>query len=204
MSLVIGRFRRALTGRGSQAFGGEANSIRRCLACGGYETPKRSGRCDPSVLANRTLAEAIAADHPGIVNELDEEDFALLAKFCWETNKDIEAVRLMLDLGFPIDAREFNHGCTALHNAAWCGDLDLVRLLIERGHPAGVRDPDHDSTPIGWAVHSCLEAERHSNGQFVEVVELLLASGTPFDPKYFPVGQDGIDAVIKEHLGTQS
>ena len=166
-------------------------------------TPPRSKFLVACTLPNRTLAESIAADHADIVNELDQEDLALLAKFCWETNKNIEAVRLMLDLGFPIDAREFNHGCTALHNAAWCGDLDLVRLLIERGHPVDVRDPDHDSTPIGWAVHSCSEG-RHPNGRYAEVVELLLASGTPFDPKYFPVGHESIDAVIKQHLDTQA
>ena len=154
--------------------------------------------------ANRPLAEAIAADHPDIVNTLDEEDHALLAKYCWETNKNIEAVRLMLDLGFPIEAREWNHGCTALHNAAWCGDPDLVRLLIERGHSTDVRDPEHDSTPIGWAVHSCMEAKRHPDGRFPEVVQLLLAGGTPFDPQHFPVGHKGIDTVIKQHLDAQS
>ena len=150
--------------------------------------------------ANRPLAEAIAADHPGIVDSLDDEDRALLPKFCWETNKDIEAVRLMLDLGFPIVAPESNHGCTALHNAAWCGDADLVRLLIQRGHPTDVRDPDHHSTAIGWAVHSCTQAKRHPEGRFPEVVELLLAAGTPFDPVDFPVGHDRVDEVIKKHL----
>jgi hypothetical protein len=162
-------------------------------------TPLRPKVLVACTSANRTLAEAIAAQHPAILNELDNEDFALLAKFCWETNKNIEAVRLMLDLGFPIDAREFNHGCTALHNAAWCGDPDLVQLLIERAHPLDVRDPDHDSTPIGWAVHSCLEG-RHPNGRFADVIALLLDSGTPFDAKNFPVGHEGIDAVIREHL----
>ncbi len=150
--------------------------------------------------ANRPIAESVASQHPQIIGELDQEDLSLMAKFCWETNKSIDAVRLMLDLGFPVEAREHNHGCTALHNAAWCGDPELVRLLIERGHPIDVRDPDHKSTPIGWAVHSCVEAKRHPDGRFAEVVELLLASGTPFDPQDYPVGDEGVDAVIKRHL----
>jgi ankyrin repeat protein len=106
----------------------------------------------------------------------------------------------MLDMGFLVEAREFNHGCTALHNAAWCGDPELVRLLLERGHPSDVRDPDHQSTPIGWAVHSCTEAKRHPDGRFPEVVKLLLEAGTPFDTKFYPVGEKGIDAVLKKHL----
>jgi hypothetical protein len=152
--------------------------------------------------ANRPLAESLAAEHPAIVSDLDEEDLALLPKFCWETNKDIEAVRLMLDLGFPVDATESNHGYTALHNAAWCGDLDLVRLLIDRGHPVDIRDPTYTATPIGWAVHSCLEAQRHPDGRFAEVIELLLSHGTPFDSRQFPVGHEAIDAVLKQHLDT--
>jgi ankyrin repeat protein len=150
--------------------------------------------------ANRPLAESVVADQPDIVRQLDEEDLALMAKFCWETNKNIEAVRLMLDMGFLVDAREFNHGCTALHNAAWCGDPELVRLLLERGHPCDVRDPDHQSTPIDWAVHSCTEAKRHADGRFPEVVKLLLEAGTSFDKKFYPVGDKGIDAVLKKHL----
>jgi ankyrin repeat protein len=163
-------------------------------------SPARTRFLVACTMANRPLALQIAAEHPDLVGELDEEDLALLPKFCWETNKSIEAVRLMLDVGFPVAAREFNHGFMALHNAAWCGDVDLVRLLIERGHPTDVRDPVYNSTAIGWAVHSCLEAKRHPAGQFADVVELLLANGTPFEPQRFPVGHDAIDAVLKHHL----
>jgi hypothetical protein len=150
--------------------------------------------------ANRRLAQSVVADHPDTVRQLDDEDLALMAKFCWETNKSIEAVRLMLDMGFPVEAREVNHGCTALHNAAWCGDPKLVRLLLERGHPPNVRDPDHQSTPIGWAVHSCIEAKRHPDGRFPEVVKLLLEAGTPFEKKCYPVGNKAIDAMLKKHF----
>lgn len=153
--------------------------------------------------ADRPLAESIAMTDPEIVSTLDEEDQSLLAKFCWETNKNIEAVRLMLDVGFPVDASETNHGFTALHNAAWCGDPELVRLLISRGHPTNIVDPKYDATAIGYAVHSCVEAKRHPEGKFPEVVELLLEAGVPFDTKHYPVGHAGIDAVIKAHLGIE-
>jgi hypothetical protein len=163
-------------------------------------TPERAKFLVACTSANRQLAEAIAASNPGMVQELDAEDLALLPKFCWETNKNIDAVRLMLDLGFPVASRESNHGFSALHNAAWCGDVDLVRLLIDRGHATDVRDPTYHSTPIGWALHSCLEAKRHPDGRFAEVIELLLASGTPLDPNQYPTGQAAIDAAIKRHL----
>jgi ankyrin repeat protein len=140
--------------------------------------------------------------HPHLLDQLDAEDFALLAKYCWETNKSIDAVRLMLDLGFPVESREHNHGCTPLHNAAWCGDLELVRLLLDRGHPVNVVDPSYGATPIGWAVHSCVEARRHPEGQFTAVVELLLTRGADFDPNRFPVGDERIDAVLRKHVAS--
>ena len=135
-----------------------------------------------------------------MIEGLEREDQQLLAKACWETNKSIESVRLMLDLGFPVDVPENNHGFSALHNAAWCGDPELVALLLERGHPVDLRDPDHDSTAIGFAIHSCLEAKRHPDGDFARVIELLLEAGAPLDANQHDTGHEGIDAVIRRHL----
>ena len=72
-------------------------------------------------MPRRTDAERIAAENPGIVANLQGEDLELLACYCWETNVNPEAVRLMLDLGFPIDHPETRHAYSPLHNAAWGG-----------------------------------------------------------------------------------
>jgi len=40
---------------------------------------------------------------------------------------------------------------TALHSAAWNGDLRMVKLLVEAGADITARDPEHDNTPAGWA-----------------------------------------------------
>ena len=40
---------------------------------------------------------------------------------------------------------------SALHSAAWNGDLPMVRLLLERGADPEARDAEHDNTPLGWA-----------------------------------------------------
>ncbi len=152
------------------------------------------------MLADRKSAVSLTTSQPDVMQQLTSEDKMLLAKSCWETNLNMKAVQLMLEMGFPVDFPETNHGHSPLHNAAWCGDAKLVELLLEHGHPPDVRDPDHDSTPIGWAVHSCLEAKRHPNGAFAKVAELLLEAGTPFDPKFYPVGHQAIDAVLKRHM----
>jgi len=150
------------------------------------------------MLADRERAKQIVARHPDLVGEFDDEDRALVAKSCWETNLNREAVRLMLDLGFPVDEPEFSHGYRPLHNAAWCGDAELVKLLLERGHPIDQRDPTYRSTALGFALHSCLVARRHPEGDFPRVVGLLLDAGTPLDEGRYPTGNSGIDKVIED------
>lgn len=159
-------------------------------------TPPRHQLLVACTTANRELAETLVAEHPNLVADLDEEDKTLLAKFCWETNFDIDAVRLMLDLGFPVDVPEPNHGFMALHNAAWCGDPELVQLLLERGHPLDRRDPEFKASALGFAIHSCTQAKRHLNGKFADVVKLLVEAGVPVDEDHHPCGDGGIDAIL--------
>ncbi len=73
------------------------------------------------LLARRPEVEAIAHRHSEIVPGLPDLDRELVAKYCWETNTNYDAVKLMLDLGFPVAQPEHSHGYTPLHNAAWGG-----------------------------------------------------------------------------------
>jgi ankyrin repeat protein len=148
------------------------------------------------VLARRQDAEAIARQHPEIVANLPSLDLELLPRYCWETNTNYEAVRLMLDLGFPIAHTESSHGYSPLHNAAWSGDAALVDLLISRGHPVNLVDPRYNSTPLGYAIHDCLVEKRHLEGDFARVVESLLKAGSSWDPSIYPTGDQGIDEVL--------
>jgi ankyrin repeat protein len=50
---------------------------------------------------------------------------------------------------------------TALHEAAWNGDLAMVELLVDAGADPLARDAEHDSTPRGWAETS-LAITRHA------------------------------------------
>ncbi|HEX2747029.1 MAG TPA: ankyrin repeat domain-containing protein [Verrucomicrobiales bacterium] len=163
-------------------------------------TPPRFRFLVACMLADRPLARQLIAEHPGLTGELDEEDRSLLAKCCWETNLNVEAVRLMLDIGFPVDAPEFTHGFQPLHNAAWCGNPELAKLLIGHGHPVDRRDPCYHSTPLGFAIHSCVVALRHPEGDFPEVARLLLNAGAPLDAGMYPSGNDGLDAVLKSFV----
>jgi len=152
------------------------------------------------VLGRRADAQGIAARRPGIVASLPPEDLELLPRYCWETNTNYDAVRLMLDLGFPIAHPERSHGYTALHNAAWAGSADLVDLLIARGAPLDLVDPVFQSTPLGFAMYDCLVEKRHPEGEFGRVAKSLIEAGSPWDALEYPTGDARLDDVFLEYL----
>jgi ankyrin repeat protein len=152
------------------------------------------------VLARRGEAEAIAKEHPEIVQNLPDVDRELVAKYCWETNTNYDAVKLMLDLGFPVAHPERTHGYTPLHNAAWAGSGDLVELLIAWGHPVNIRDPAYDATPLEYALYDCLVEKRHPEGEFARVVKTLLDAGSPLKGVEYPTGDAAVDEVLRAYI----
>jgi hypothetical protein len=148
------------------------------------------------VLARRNEAEAIAAGNPGLVASLPAADHELVARYCWETNTNYEAVKLMLDIGFPVAHPERSHGYSPLHNAAWAGSADLVDLLIERGAPVDLRDPGYHATPLGFAIYDCTVEKRHPEGDYGRVVKSLLEAGSPVNDVKYPTGDARIDDVL--------
>jgi ankyrin repeat protein len=63
----------------------------------------------------------------------------------------LDAVRLLAELGFDV-----NHlkRLTALHQAAFDGNLELVKLLIQLGADPTIQDRSYNATPLGWAEHN--------------------------------------------------
>jgi ankyrin repeat protein len=59
---------------------------------------------------------------------------------------------------------------TALHSAAWNGDVRMVKLLLAAGADPSAHDEQYDGTPLGWAETSL---EITNNGKCAEVVEVL-------------------------------
>jgi hypothetical protein len=100
----------------------------------------------------RAVRAAITAD-PGIVNAVGPavaRSEAVLMGAVDFGHHDL--VRWLLAHGADPNARSaVGSRGTALHSAAWEGDLDMARLLVTAGADARARDAEHDNTPAGWA-----------------------------------------------------
>lgn len=65
----------------------------------------------------------------------------------------IAAVEQLLRIGFDIDASG-DDDRTALHEAAFRGDVALCRWLVEHGADRSLQDCHHHGTPAGWAAYA--------------------------------------------------
>ena len=84
-------------------------------------------------------------------------------------------VEWLLERGANVNARA-GRGArqTALHAAAWNGDLTMATLLVKAGADRSARDDQYDATPLGWAETS-IQVTR--NARCADVVAYLGAAG---------------------------
>lgn len=119
-------------------------------------------------LGDRDMLVALAESDP----EVARRETVLMAAV---DHQQLHVVRWLLGQGANANARNTDLSRqTALHNAAWNGDLDMVKLLVEHGADLHARDGEHDNTPRGWAETA---ARITNNAAAVEVAAWLAAQG---------------------------
>jgi ankyrin repeat protein len=117
--------------------------VRHMVEAGAVATPTEYARLGDI----ETLARLIEADRT--IARLDSVmmaavDFSHHALVAW-----------LLERGGNVQSRaDAPSRHTALHSAAWNGDLAMVELLIGAGADRTARDEEHDGTPLGWAETS--------------------------------------------------
>ena len=107
----------------------------------------------------------------------------------------MDAVRLMLEAGWPVDARG-QHGGTALHWAAFHGHADLAKLILQFHPPLEAVDLDFGGTPLGWAIHGSQEGWHCQTGDYAGTVAALLKAGAKPPEKI--AGSPPVQAVLRE------
>lgn len=125
-------------------------------------------------LGDEPLFRQLHAARPDLVKALGPAERRKLPDAARNQNR--EAVRLMLEAGWPLDARG-DHGGTVLHWAAWLGDSAMVREIL-RYHPnVDIKGDAHDMSPLGWTIHGSVHGWTCRTGDFAGVATALLAAG---------------------------
>jgi len=150
------------------------------------ELLRRYGAADDAADVDRFLAACLRGDREAAERELPsdmqaEQGSAAMIRAAETGN--IEALRIMLDLGFPPDSRgRGDDPGTPLHTAAHAGSADIARLLLERGADVDARDDRWDSTPLVWALIGSSERPAgNPSPDWPSVVEILANAGASFD-----------------------
>jgi ankyrin repeat protein len=131
--------------------------------------------------ADRAGAERPLASQPDILSQLASEQQATTMIRAAETG-NTEAMRIMLDMGFLIDARGGDHGSTALHAAAFSGSADVAKLLIERGADVEACDGEWNDTPVVWsAIGSGFKPTDNPNPDWLATIGALIEAGASLD-----------------------
>jgi len=115
---------------------------------------------------------ALMSEHPGLGASLPTNLASALPHAAGSGK--LAAVELMLEAGFPLDAKGQDTG-TALHLACWYGQLAVVQRLIGQ-LPLEERDQVHGSTPLSWAVHGSVWCRR-PGADYPAIVAALLEAG---------------------------
>jgi hypothetical protein len=110
-----------------------------------------------ALAGDRAGVDRLVAAHPGLLDQMQARRPGLAA---WAAGTGRpEAVRLVVDLGFDLDALgpsdlpDERPWETALHVAVGDDDADLVRLLLAMGANPDLEDHRFHATPLGWAHH---------------------------------------------------
>jgi hypothetical protein len=117
---------------------------------------------------------ALVATHPNLLQSAAETDHRRIAHAARNNLTDV--VRLMLNAGWPPDARG-QHGATPLHWAAFHGNAEMVELILRQNPPLEATDQDYRMTPLGWANYGRENGWDCKTGNYPATIDALLRAG---------------------------
>jgi ankyrin repeat protein len=113
----------------------------------------------PALSAEQQLIAALLAGDSQAAGAVAASDPATVAALR-RTQPDLvhradspAAVDLFAQFGFDLDAG--SGGATALHHAAFHGDVPMIKALLAAGADPASRDAAHAGTPLAWAEYGC-------------------------------------------------
>jgi ankyrin repeat protein len=119
-----------------------------------------------------TLRRTLAA-RPDFLSTLSDDTARKLPDAAQSNNA--QAVRLMLEAGWPVDTPG-EMGATALHWAAFNGNPEMTADILRFAPPLEMKSVESGSA-LSWAVYASGNGWRRDTGDFVATVRLLLQAG---------------------------
>lgn len=125
-------------------------------------------------LGDEDLFKSLLARHPNLIQTLSEDERRKLANAA--QNNNTAAVRLLLQAGWPVDARG-QHGATPLHWAGFHGNAEMAQVILRHHPPMEVSDANFDGTPLGWAIYGSENGWHRTTGNYPATVGALIKAG---------------------------
>ena len=130
-------------------------------------------------LGDEAIFREFLATHPDAAKALAQSDLEKLPNAAQSNNT--EAVRLMLEAGWPVDASG-EMGATALHWAGFNGNAKMTREIL-RFHPAlELKSREYAGTALSWAIFGSGNGWHSGTGDYVGTVQALRAAGATVPP----------------------
>jgi ankyrin repeat protein len=117
---------------------------------------------------------------PDLVATLSDADKRKLADAA--ENNNLDAVRLMLGAGWPVDFLGA-HGGSALHWAAFHGNAAMVREILRYRPTVDLLEGQYGMTPLGWGAYGSENGWHRDTGDYAGAVQALLEAGAKSPPK---------------------
>jgi ankyrin repeat protein len=130
-------------------------------------------------LGDEAVFHEFLSKYPNAAKTLSEADQRKLPNAA--QNNNTKAVRLMLEVGWPVDAPG-EMGATALHWAAFNGNAEMTREILRFRPNLELKSREHRGTSLGWAIYGSGNSWHRDTGDFVETVRALIEAGSVVPP----------------------
>ncbi|MGJ7530294.1 ankyrin repeat domain-containing protein [Variovorax sp. GB1P17] len=144
-------------------------------AGGGAPLPVEEEFIAACAAGDEAAARRIHAAHPGLIGTLSDKQLRLLPELAAQGCSD--AVKLMVEMGWPMEIRGGDWDASALNKAVFRGDAGLTQFLLEHG--ADWKAPhgygDNACGTLSWASVN----EPVEGGDWLGCAKALVAHGMP-------------------------
>jgi hypothetical protein len=144
-----------------------------------WRTPEELKLALAFELGDEGVFQRFLAANPDAVRTLSEAERLRLPIAAH--NNNAQAVRLMLEAGWPVDTPG-EMGATALHWAGFNGNAEMTREIL-RFHPSlELKSGEYEGSALSWALYASGNGWRRETGDFVGTVQALLDAGAIVPP----------------------